>query len=301
MTHQKPFSEHDFLARSDDIQPLIATNVDYYFNKWHASPAPFSFSGWNWAAFLLAPFWLAYRHMYGSLLITSLIYFMCQLLVTYLPLTTYLGLSQELSDTLTVVWQISYPIMIHLFFGWKGNALYARRIAMLTQWKKGLRDKPLAPLFSKSGTSMVTAIIIPFLLLLGGILSLFAVEDALTPSLPPGVYIFSDSEPSPSDMKNTTLNPSFEKYSARINFVYIGEEPVEGRLFTIRLYYKADEGMEWVLEREREYDIFTSNRVVLDVVDAEDPAVKTGRYRLVIYVEDEVEAEEQFTIVPPSH
>jgi hypothetical protein len=59
--------------------------------------------------------------------------------------------------------------------------------------------------------------------------------------------------------------------------------------------------MEWVLEREREYDIFTSNRVVLDVVDAEDPAVKTGRYRLVIYVEDEVEAEEQFTIVPPSH
>ncbi|UTR13373.1 DUF2628 domain-containing protein [Salipaludibacillus sp. LMS25] len=301
MTQQQPFSEHDFLAESDNIQPLIASNVTYYINKWHASPAPFSFSGWNWAAFFLAPFWLAYRHMYGSLLITSLTYFMCQLLVTYLPLTTYLGLSQEVSNTLAVVWQISYPIMIHLFYGWKGNALYARRIAMLAQWKKGLRDKPLAPLFSKSGTSTVSAILIPFMLLLICSLSLFVTKEALTPPLPPGVYIFSDDDPPPSVMREATLYPVFEKYSARINFVYIGEKPVEGRLFTIRLYYKADESMEWEVEREREYNIFTSSRVVLDVIDAEDPAVKTGRYRLVIYVEDEAEAEAQFTIAPPSH
>ncbi|MCR6109385.1 DUF2628 domain-containing protein [Bacillus sp. A301a_S52] len=302
MTYQQHFSAHDLLVNNEnDVKPLIGANASYYINKWHASSTPFSFSGWNWSAFFLAPFWLAYRHMYGSLLITSLVYFTCQLLVTYLPLTTYFGLSQELSFTLTAVWQFSYPIMIHLFFGWKGNAFYARRTAKIVHWNKGLREKPLAPLFSKPGASIVTALIIPFMLLLSGSLSLFALAGDLTPPLPPGVYVFSDDKSSPSDMREATLNPSFEKYSARINFVYMGKEPVGGRPFTIRLYYKADKNKEWALEREREYDIFTSNRVVLDVVDAEDPAVKTGLYRLVIYVEDEVAAEEQFTIAPPSH
>lgn len=49
----------------EDIQPLVGERSEYYMAKFREMKANKSIASWNWAAFLVAPYWMIYRKMYG--------------------------------------------------------------------------------------------------------------------------------------------------------------------------------------------------------------------------------------------
>ena len=51
--------------QGSDIELLIATNTSYYTSKFNEMRQRGSKTSWNWSAFLIAPYWMIYRKMYG--------------------------------------------------------------------------------------------------------------------------------------------------------------------------------------------------------------------------------------------
>lgn len=279
------------------VRKIVKTNVNYYTNKWQKHKNPFKFCGWNWAAFFVPPFWLAYRHMYGWAALFFLLYLPAMAVNGVIPALSYSG---YLPDNTLFVWNTAFPILISTFLGIKGNAFYSKRAAKLIKLQKSGSEQKVAPLFSAEGSSFVSAFAAPAILLILLFIPYQTVNNwEYNPDLPYGVYVFSDDRPAPEGILDVEQSPSFAKYSARINFTYLGEEPVGDRPFAVKLYYRSGEAGDWSLERERSYHIFSSSRVTLDLIDAEDPASQTGRYRVEIYVGDELKEEEEFTITDP--
>lgn len=48
-----------------DIQQLIGVKAEYYIPKFQEMKAQNKQTSWNWPAFLVAPYWMIYRKMYG--------------------------------------------------------------------------------------------------------------------------------------------------------------------------------------------------------------------------------------------
>ncbi|WP_280771333.1 DUF2628 domain-containing protein [Salipaludibacillus daqingensis] len=299
MSSQKihPSSIH-LSSQNPTVQLIVEENLSYYSNKWEKHPNPSTYSGWNWAAFFFTPAWLAYRHMYTWTFLFFLLYLLGIIIVAFLPALVHFTI---LPEPAVGIWKLTYPFLINVFFGLKGNAFYTKRVIMIAQQKKGIDTRPTAPLFNKTGRSWISAIVSPAVIWILLIFPYQSVEAwTFHPSLPPGVYIFSDSEPTPQGIFDVKQPFVFEKYDARINFLYYGDEPVGDRSFNVKLYYKEDENDEWMIERERSYRFFSSDRVALDLIDAEDPAAKVGEYRLEIYLDDQLKSTEEFIIVPPN-
>ncbi|PYZ92081.1 hypothetical protein CR194_17980 [Salipaludibacillus keqinensis] len=281
------------------IQKIVGENSSYYHEKWTKHQDPLTYSGWNWAAFFFTPFWLAYRHMYLWVIVFFLLYLTGIILVAFFPAVIHMGFLPAPS---LWIWQLTYPILVNIFFGAKGNAFYSQRVAKLALFYEGKLQKPMAPLFTRTGRSWISAIIVPAVIWIFLFIPYQTVESwTFNPSLAPGVYVYSDDSPTPTGILDVEETPSFQKYEARINFLYYGEEPVGDRSFMIKLFYKeSPETDDWALERERSYGIFSSNRVTLGLIDAEDPASKTGEYLLEIYIDDQLQAEEKFEITAPN-
>ncbi|SES36609.1 DUF2628 domain-containing protein [Salipaludibacillus aurantiacus] len=298
MNRPGPYINNVLLTNKNPVvQSIIEKNTSYYTGKWQKYKNPGVYSGWNWPAFFFTPFWLAYRHMYVWVMVFFLLYLSGIAVIAFLPAMIYYG---GIPEYVLPVWQMVYPVLINVFFGLKGNALYGKRTAKLVQWKEGKIDKPMAPLFTKTGGSWLSAFVTPAIVWLLLFVPYQTVDSwVYNPPLEYGVYVYSDDKPSPQGVLDVKRTPSFEKYSARINFLYYGDEPVDNRRFDVLLFYKEEEDNSWTLERERTYTFFTSDRVSLDLIDAEDPAAKTGKYRLEIHIDGSLEAEEEFTITPP--
>lgn len=67
---------------SINLKLFIGKNADYYIEKWDKADNQARFAGWNWAAFFLGVFWLAYRKMYRYMFIFILL----SILVGSLPI-----------------------------------------------------------------------------------------------------------------------------------------------------------------------------------------------------------------------
>lgn len=128
---------------------FVGRNYDYYKFKWLKSDDPEKALTWNWTAFFLGFLWLGYRKMYKPILIL---------------LSLYLGL--ELIELLTVfdptvtVITTYFPLIIAVFLGMFGNALYYRHAK-----KKIEKIRTLYPgtrmqinLGGTSGKGVITAI-----------------------------------------------------------------------------------------------------------------------------------------------
>lgn len=63
------FSEKNLITEDNLFKFIGAKNLDYYAKVFRRNKEKDNFVSWNWAAFLFAPFWLAYRKMYGWLAI----------------------------------------------------------------------------------------------------------------------------------------------------------------------------------------------------------------------------------------
>ena len=98
-------AEHEELQRA-----FVGPNADFYLAKWRQIAATGKPNSWNWAAFLLNAFWLAYRKMWNQALMALGAIFVLQLAGLFVP-----GLYALTSGLVLGVCG---------YIGWRGNGLY---------------------------------------------------------------------------------------------------------------------------------------------------------------------------------
>lgn len=279
------FSEENF------SYSLIDKNQTYYRKKWENAKRPELFSGWNWAAFFLAPFWAASRHMYVIAFGYFFVYFLFVAAESFLPALLNLGPEAQPSAMLFLL----PALLLHSAFGLLGNALYARK--MYKQMLLKQSGKPAAPLFRASGQSLAAGSLVPLFYILLFAYPVF-LADAWTynPEMEPGVYVYNDEDQTPDGRMDVSTSPSFEKYSDRINLLYVGDS-LEDRTLTYELFHF--ENGTWVQVSDRSFTFFSSEKLSLGLIDAEDPAVATGEYRVDLLLDDEIFDSQNFYITEP--
>ncbi|SDO32809.1 DUF2628 domain-containing protein [Alkalicoccus daliensis] len=269
---------------------LVGQNSNYYYNA-ASYKNPFRFSGWNWAAFLLAPFWAASRHMY----ILSAAYFgtvlLFLLIESFLPALLNLTADAEPSLFLLV-----FPmLLLHSFFGLAGNPLYLRKIRRQLQMQES--GKSTAPLFRASGRSTAAGVLVTALLAaLTAYPFVLAEEWMYNPPLENGIYVYNDEAQTPAGQINVAEEPVFQKYDARINLLYVGES-LENRTLAFELFF-LNNGI-WESINDRSFTFFSQDRLSLGLLDAEDPAVRTGEYRVDLFIDTQLYDSQTFYVAAP--
>ena len=131
--------------KAADIARTVARNEHYYMPTFHRFEQTGKTAKWNWAAFILTPFWLLYRKNYLLGGLTLLFSLLQQALLNYIEIVKldlfadgsgYAAMMARIQECmlddslnrylsfislLTVV-----SLLLHLFFGIFGNAVYQR-------------------------------------------------------------------------------------------------------------------------------------------------------------------------------
>ncbi|CAM3923920.1 hypothetical protein [Alkalicoccus chagannorensis] len=266
--------------------------ADYYKRKLDRHRRPERFAGWNSAAAAAAPLWSASRHMYGW---TGLYFLWLLLLLTvesFLPAVLGLTADAQATPVLFVIGMIP----AHVLFGLFGNAWYAAKLQKIQEHQAG--ERRLAPVFQWYGFS------VPAALLTNVVLGLFILFPAVlisqwqfNPPLDHGVYVYMETDMPPQGALDVRGEPVFEKYEDGLNILYSGEA-VGDQEITVELYYWDD--FAWDLYDERSTSFFSDERVTMDLLDLEDPAVPAGEYEVHFYLDEELHDTVPFTVTPPA-
>jgi len=104
-----PGGEHEEMLRA-----YVGPNADHYIARWQAMAATGSPRSWNWAAFLLSMFWLAYRKMWQTLGLFVGGFVLLQLMAIMAP---QLGMLANGASLGLAAW-----------CGWMGNGLYRKHV-----------------------------------------------------------------------------------------------------------------------------------------------------------------------------
>ncbi|ADU28595.1 DUF2628 domain-containing protein [Evansella cellulosilytica] len=274
---------------------IIQSNAAFYCNKWKKHHVPTTFSGWNWAAFFFTPIWLSYRHMYGSVLVYYLLIFFIWSIHTIFPLFVFYG---NIDPALAILWTCITTFAVHLYFGLKGNALYARKISSLLFDTS--EEKAKVPLFQRTGRSYISAVIVPITFVILLLLPAIRVEAWMdTSTLPYGTYVYYEDHGPPLSVKEALDHelPIFEKYTSTVELLYYSPEPVGDRDVRVVLEFNLEGN--WQTIRDRTYTFFRSDRVNLHLLDAEDPLLQTGQYRVTVFMEEEIVGTQSFLVELP--
>lgn len=281
----------DSVNSTSDPVSLIGENHTYYQSKWQSHNNPSRYSGINPAALIITPMWLAYRHLYDWLIVYVLFLTLLVTTASFLPWLIHLTGSGLDQAVLPFIYVPAGLVLIHTGFGITANALYYRRI-------RRLKDHGSAsPLFYRSGASVKSGIITGVSALTVAVLLNIPVWNwTFNPSLEPGIYVFSDDRPVPEGVLDVREEPDFMKYEARINLLFIHDEPIGDRSFRLLLERETGNGDGMEVTRDRSFGIFSSSEVTLDLLDSEDPLTDTGTYHLTIFLDDEPVADTEFSI-----
>jgi hypothetical protein len=91
-----PYQMNDYANSAfteSELQQLVGTNAEYYMPKFGDMNTQNKKTSWNWAAFLITPYWLIYRRMYaygaGALGILFLLSFFGTVFGSFLALCGY--------------------------------------------------------------------------------------------------------------------------------------------------------------------------------------------------------------------
>ncbi|MBV9883894.1 MAG: DUF2628 domain-containing protein [Sphingomonadaceae bacterium] len=129
------------------VRAFVGPNADYYLGKWRSIAATGKPNSWNWAAFLLNAFWLAYRRMLAPALGV----------VAAILVLELVGLFAPALFTLTS----GLMLAVCAWIGWRGNAMYrAQTDRSLAQARATMPDPQAQAswLQSQGGVSMGSAI-----------------------------------------------------------------------------------------------------------------------------------------------
>lgn len=131
-------------VKAKDLRLFVERNAHYYLPRFKKMHKKDTSTSWNWAAFLLTPYWLWYRKqfLYGTLV---LLFEILQTFCTAFFFYGYLGAStvnnyadlyvlmqQHLNDPVFLRWEMVIllcsvvQMLIRIFFGIVGNYLYFR-------------------------------------------------------------------------------------------------------------------------------------------------------------------------------
>lgn len=158
--------------KEKELSAIIGANTQYYLPRFRNLQSGKS-GGWNWAAFLLGPFWLIYRKQYllGSLLfifqailnVASILFPVPQVMTPAEAQTVLNSLSSN-PMWIAVMLLSSLILIARILLGIKGNALYLyhckRRIEKA---KCDADDLSAAELGSFGGVSVTVTVVFMFL------------------------------------------------------------------------------------------------------------------------------------------
>ncbi|MDG5787978.1 DUF2628 domain-containing protein [Evansella sp. AB-P1] len=284
---------------SSEITSFIGENSTYYLNKWKRSNNPTKYAGWNWAAFIFTPFFLAYRHMY----VLSFLYFLSISFILLLnPSISYFIYINVFPEIIQVMWIDIIPFFIHIFFGFKANAFYLNHVIRRSSSEETNR-KTNVPLFNRSGRSWISAISLPLALMIFFILPIYGVGNWIDKQMmPTGVYVYPggllDPPETITDVSRLGHIPTFKKYETNITIqlLYMGDRNVENKEFHVVLHHRQKDQTEWETIQSQTYTFFSSNSVVLTLLEADDPLTEVGEYLVEVYIEDIHVGERRFIV-----
>ncbi|WP_026688761.1 DUF2628 domain-containing protein [Alteribacter aurantiacus] len=284
-------------TEKNKIEQEVTINQSYYMKKWGQSKAPERFSGWNWSAFLLSPFWFSYRRMFGWTSAYFAILLLYSIVDSFIP---YLGYILGIESTL---FQVSgYVIVVatlHVVSGIYGNAFYAKKIKGNLLAKHNQKpDRAQVPLFSQPGASVISAIVAPIVIIIFAIypfLSLTAWD--YSPSLPKGAFVYLDEEGTPDTIWELDREPTLPLFSSSIMLYYENKEPIGRDGLEIEMYKVNGDDRELILERSETF--FRSSTVNIPLLDTGHQDISSGDYEVDVYVGDELQDTAVFTMVSP--
>ncbi len=172
----EPYSTDEIIgsASAKELAAVVGHNTTYYIPRFRRSVQD-GRCGWNWAAFLLGPYWLLFRKQYLAgiaLAVLQLIYSFFGNLWT-LPLNMATSQEEMLSAMETVmhdrfvlpIFVLSVIILtVHIILGLRGNTLYRYHCEKKIQ-KAKMRTPDLSSseLASVGGTSFLAAALCYFI------------------------------------------------------------------------------------------------------------------------------------------
>lgn len=199
------------MQNHDKIDAFVVRNTGYYKSRWqHVGDG--SKPSFNWAACLLQIFWLVYRKLYGSALLTFIIYCL------YVVLWMYVDQQQPLAPNLLTVFEFVGAIAFCAVFGLFGNYLYwlkFQRVQRQAELSHGDLDAQHEYLRSRGGTNAIAAWIVVALFLLPVLWAGYW-----------GIYVANQLEES-GYIFDATGPLTLEEFES--NFLIHLDEPLEGK------------------------------------------------------------------------
>lgn len=124
-----------------DILQLVGVKTEYYISQFQMMKSECKSASWNWPAFLVTPYWMAYRKMYGyaaAVLVVDIIISMIG--SAFLSLLAFGG---------------------YIIFGIMGNSIYMRHLEGKAYQAKGMNE-PYKSQFitTNSGVNTTAAILV---------------------------------------------------------------------------------------------------------------------------------------------
>lgn len=171
--YRSPFSEADNYATgeeidgiaTEDLANVVGVNMSYYIPRFQRMNRGGS-GGWNWAAFLLSPYWLFYRKQYGLGAIYFVILMLIKVAGAFLPADLYDPTVLAINYALMGVW-----LALSLLLGIKGNAFYFAHCKKKVRTAKAKTpDLTSTELGARGGVSAGVAVLFVALEEIGGLL-----------------------------------------------------------------------------------------------------------------------------------
>lgn len=169
------FSEKNHITEDNLFKFIGAKNLDYYAKIFRRNKEKDNFASWNWASFLFAPFWLAYRKMYG-----------------WLAILIVADIVAEGIGTASVVVGLLLKIAIMVIAGIFGNCIYLahckKKINSINSALEGYENKDEV-MKANGGTSGLSVVIF-FLAIIVFIALMIFVISLLNSAMSIGLYSF---------------------------------------------------------------------------------------------------------------
>ncbi|MBM7096780.1 DUF2628 domain-containing protein [Bacillus sp. H-16] len=281
-----------------EIKQSVQINDSYYIKKWSQSKAPERFAGWNWAAFILSPFWFSYRRMFGWASLYFLVLLVYSFADSFIPYVQYVTGIEDAS--VRVIGWLFVIAALHLISGAYGNALYAKKIKKSILAKRNQKpDRAQVPLFSQSGASIISAIVAPLVIVIFAFYPfIISAEWEYSPGFPKGAFVYLDEYGAPDTPWELEQDPEYYLFSSSLMLFYENKEPIGRGGLEIEMYKVDGEGgRELILERSETF--FRSSTVNIPLLDTGHADISAGDYEVDVYVEEELQDTATFTMVSP--
>ena len=150
-------------ASVDLLAVFVGDNYAFYARKWTVSDRFSGIFSWNWAAFFLGLFWLAYRKMY----------LYCGVVIALAMLVTGIAQFLRLPPETVQTWQLHVAPVFSMLLGLFGNRLYKEHAQRKIRQITATADPQQAPLqlARQGGASMVSVLAVIATLMMASMLA----------------------------------------------------------------------------------------------------------------------------------